>query len=343
MFDTSRWGPTFARTGVSAGCAESASPSIYTDAMRRSVSRDDRAALIALMRDRPDGVSIPQVASMLLDRQDVGAALEQLLPRELALFDEDDFLSRVQAAATDLQSWEAAGMQVLTILDDDYPGSLRDIHESPPILFALGTLRDGDVGVSVVGSRQASPRGLSIASNVATALAQSGITVISGLAAGIDTAAHTAALAAGGRTVAVIGTGLQRYFPAENRNLQDEIARHGLVLSQFWPDAPPHRASFPIRNATMSGLGIATFVAEAGEKSGARIQARKAVEHGRPVILSDGVVQSNDWAQKLIGGPNVWQAGGVEEVMTIVRKLAAAQAEIADVVSTLAETLSRSA
>lgn len=328
---------------VAAACTELAPLKLYTDGMRRSVSRDDRAALIAFMRARPDGVTIPRVANALLDRRDVRSAIGRLTPSELVLFGEDNFTAQVDAALADLDAWEAAGIQVLTILDEDYPGSLRDIHEAPPILFGQGEVRDADVGVSVVGSRQASRLGLSIATAVATALAREGLTVISGLASGIDTAAHTAALAAGGRTVAVVGTGLQRYFPTENRQLQIEIAERGLVLSQFWPDAPPHRTSFPIRNATMSGLGIATFVAEAGEKSGARIQARKAVEHGRPVILSNAVVESNLWAKKLIGGPNVWEASSVDEVMGIISKLADSQAEIARVLSTVAESLSHPA
>ncbi len=104
-----------------------------------------------------------------------------------------------------------------------------------------------------------------------------GITVISGLAAGIDTAAHVAALDAGGRTVAVLGTGINRVYPAANRELQERIACEGLVLSQFWPDAAATKKSFPLRNATMSGYGRVTIVGEAGETSGARIQARVCV------------------------------------------------------------------
>src|SRR5581483_252563 len=112
---------------------------------------------------------------------------------------------------------------------------------------------------------------------------------ISGLAAGIDTAAHTAALESGGRTVAVIGTGITRCYPAANIELQEAIAHSGLVLSQFWPESSASKASFPMRNATMSAYGRATIVVEASEQSGARIQARLAVAHGRPVVLMNSV------------------------------------------------------
>ena len=113
------------------------------------------------------------------------------------------------------------------------------MHQAPPILFGRGTLVPDDPAVSVVGSRNASERGLAMAGGIARALAGQGVTVIAGLALGIDTAAHRAALVAGGRTVAIIGTGINRVYPAENRALYEEIAARGLLLSQFWPDARP--------------------------------------------------------------------------------------------------------
>jgi DNA processing protein len=141
------------------------------------------------------------------------------------------------------------------------------------------------------------------------------------LAAGIDTAAHTAALDAGGRTVAVIGTGINCVYPAANRDLQERIACVGLVLSQFWPDAPATKKSFPLRNATMSGYGRATIVVEAGETSGARIQARVGVEHGRAVILRDRVIRANEWAKALQHRPGVHVVSGVDEVLDVVAAL----------------------
>jgi DNA processing protein len=163
---------------------------------------------------------------------------------------------------------------------------------------------------------------------VARALAAQEITVISGLARGIDTAAHRAALDAGGRTVAVIGTGLGRAYPTENRGLQEEIASKGLVLSQFWPEAPPQKHTFLMRNATMSGYGLATVVVEAGETSGARDQARIAVEHGRQVILTDQVVTQNAWAQALIGRPGVHIASTVEGVIDVVEQVSTMWGEL---------------
>jgi DNA processing protein len=162
-----------------------------------------------------------------------------------------------------------------------------------------------------------------MAAQVARELTAQKITVVSGLARGIDTAALVATLGAGGRPVAVIGTGISRTYPAENRDLQQEIARRGLVLSQFWPDAPPQKHTFLMRNATMSGYGLATVVVEAGEKSGARAQARMAVEHGRQVILTDQVVVRNEWAQALLGRPGVHVASSVDVVLEIVEQVTA--------------------
>jgi DNA processing protein len=124
-------------------------------------------------------------------------------------------------------------------------------------------------------------------------------TVISGLAAGIDREAHLSALERGGRTVAVIGTGIDKCYPAANADIQRKIEEFGLVLSQFWPGAPPTRHSFPLRNATMSAYGEATVIVQAGETSGARIQARQAVEHGRPLVLMRRVVEQTKWGDRL--------------------------------------------
>jgi DNA processing protein len=158
------------------------------------------------------------------------------------------------------------------------------------------------------------------------------------IALGIDTAAHRAALGAGGRTVAVIGTGIDRVYPAENRKLQGEIAARGLLLSQFWPDAPARKHTFLSRNATMSGYGLATVVVEAGEHSGARVQARIAVEHGRPVILTDLVVERNEWAQALVPRPGVHVANSVASVLAVVEQLTAERGAVGSELQRLAST-----
>jgi DNA processing protein len=171
---------------------------------------------------------------------------------------------------------------------------------------------------------------LAIAADVARELVSRGVTVVAGLALGIDTVAHRAALAASGRTVAIIGTGINRTYPAENRDLHEEIAACGLLLSQFWPDAPPQKHTFLMRNAAMSGYGLATVVVEAGEHSGARAQARMAVEHGRPVILTEMVVDRNEWAQALVGRPGIHVASSLRSLLAVVDGLIEERATVGD-------------
>jgi DNA processing protein len=220
-----------------------------------------------------------------------------------------------------IADWQAAGLGVHTFRDASYPAQLREIYQLPPLLFSRGALEPGETAVSVVGSRRASEAGLAWARHLAKALVAAGVAVVSGLAAGIDTAAHTAALDVGGRTVAVLGTGINRTYPAANRALQERLARDGLVLSQFWPDAPPTRKTFPLRNATMSGYSRATVIVEAGERSGARIQARVAVEHGRPVILTDSVVRTTEWARAMRHRPGVQVASTIDDVLGLIHQL----------------------
>lgn len=229
-----------------------------------------------------------------------------------------------------MDGWTKQGSALVTILEGGYPAELRGIHQAPPILFARGELIADDSAVSVVGSRKASDRGLAIAAGVARELVARGVTVAAGLALGIDTAAHRAALAVGGRTVAIIGTGINRAYPAENRDLHAEIASRGLLLSQFWPDAPPRKQNFLMRNATMSGYGLATVVVEAGEHSGARAQARMAVEHGRPVILTETVAGRNEWAQALVGRPGVHVASCLRSLLGAVDGLIEERAAVGD-------------
>lgn len=280
----------------------------------------ERAALVALLRIATSKrLTWSSVVADVLEADSAVAVLERVAPP--SLLGDDEAGPHLREARDNLESWRREGIEFVTVLDERYPAQLREIHEAPPLLFYRGDLRQGDRGVSVVGSRKASEHGLKMADSVATHLVATGRTVIAGLAAGIDSAAHRAALKAGGRTVGIIGTGIRQSYPAENKDLQERITREGLLLSQFYPDAPPTRTSFPMRNATMSGYGIATVVVEAGEKSGARIQARVAVEHGRPVILSDTVVNRNDWARRLVARPGVYVAASVAEVMDQVHSI----------------------
>lgn len=282
---------------------------------------DEHAALVALLRAQPDGMSWPEIAAELLEAGSATEVWNRHAPAPALIGRPDEITP--DSAAEDIRSWQARGYRLLSILDDDYPLRLRGVQQAPPIIFTLGSVTADDPAVSVVGSRKASDAGLAMAAELARALTARRMTVIAGLARGIDTAVHRSALDAGGRTVAVIGTGVGRVYPAENRGLQEEIASRGLVLSQFWPDAPPQKHNFLMRNATMSGYGLATVVVEAGETSGARVQARLAVEHGRQVILTSWVVDRNQWAQRLVGRPGVHVAESVDDVMYIIEQVVA--------------------
>lgn len=293
-----------------------------------TASPEERAALVALLQTRPRGMRWGEITAQVVE---AGSALDvwhRLVPP--ALVPPPGEADPLEAASQDIQSWTDQGHTVITILDGRYPERLRGVHQAPPVLFARGSLIPGDKAVSVVGSRAASARGLEIAARVATELVARDITVVAGLAVGIDTAAHRAALDAGGRTAAFIATGINKVYPAANRDLHREISDHGLLFSQFWPDAPPQKHNFLMRNATMSGYGMATVVVEAGEHSGARAQARMAVEHGRPVILTDLVVRKNAWAQALVDRPGIHVAGSLQQVLDVVDGLLSEESRIED-------------
>jgi DNA processing protein len=296
--------------------------------------RDENSALIALLRTRPNGLSWPELTARVLECGSAVQVWEETVTPSLIPSPIES--ASLEEAALQLDEWDQQGMRFVSVLADDFPARLRDIHQVPPFLFAGGDLRPNDKGVSIVGSRKASRRALEITAAIADSAVKAGLTVIAGLAEGIDTAAHEAALAAGGRTVAFIGTGLNISYPAKNKRLQSEISERGLVLSQFWPDAPIQKHNFLMRNALMSGYGIATIVVEAGENSGTRYQARIAVEHGRPVILTDAVVNSTTWGKQLRDRPGVHTASGIEHVGSIVKSLLADSTEMDEVLRPLA-------
>jgi DNA processing protein len=297
----------------------------------------ERAYLVALLRARPNGLNWPRIAAEVAETGSAQRIWEKYSPAQLFADESDDYQSILEAAEEDVKDWRREKFRFLTFLDMEYPPRLRDVHQVPPVLFTRGKLENAEIGVSIVGSRTASPHGLDFAEQVARALVARKITIISGLAAGIDTAAHTAALAANGRTVAVIGTGISQYYPASNRRLQDNIAERGLVMSQFWPNSPPTKQSFPIRNATMSAYGYATVVIEASEKSGARTQARLAIEHGRPVILSYIVAQGTGWGRAMIGKPGVFVADNPGRTVELVEEVLARSTKVSQLLSSLGQ------
>jgi DNA processing protein len=282
--------------------------------------RVEKAALVALLRQ--PGARWPEVTAEVLERGSATQVLERFLAGDDALFALSDPDDALRQAEEDIVGWEAEGIGVHAFYEKSYPSQLRDVHELPPIIFTRGELRDDRRAVAVVGTRKASPRGLSIAHSVATALAKTDVTVVSGLAAGIDTAAHTAALEAHGRTVAILGTGIRRSYPAANAELQDRIACDGMLLSQFWPDGSPSQKTFPMRNAVMSGYAAATVVVEAPWRSGARIQARLALQHGRPVVMPRELLE-HDWARDYAERPGVYVVDNTDELLAVTEKLVA--------------------
>ncbi len=187
----------------------------------------------------------------------------------------------------------AHNIRILTDQDDDYPRSLREIYDPPGILFVRGQILPQDaIAMAIVGSRHATQYGLAQAERLAASLARAGMTITSGLARGIDGAAHRGALAAGGRTIAVLGSGVLNLYPPEHAELSLEIAARGAVVSEAPPESPPMAGAFPQRNRIISGLSLGVLVVEASVQSGALISARHAMEQGREVFAVPGRIDS---------------------------------------------------
>ena len=193
----------------------------------------------------------------------------------------------------------ALGATLLTWADAGYPSRLRTLADPPLVLAVRGTLAADEPAVAVVGARRASAYGRRVADELARGLAQAGLTVVSGLAAGIDAAAHQGALDAGGRTVAVLATGVDEVYPAWHRALAEAVAGSGALVSEFACGTPPLQFHFPRRNRIIAGLALGTVVVEAAERSGSLITARCALEQGREVFAVPGPV-----GVPLHGGPH---------------------------------------
>jgi DNA processing protein len=193
----------------------------------------------------------------------------------------------------ELKKLERMGARIVTVSHDEYPPLLKSVFAPPPLLFVMGDLLPCHRGaVAMVGSRAHSTYGRRVAEEVARDLALAGKSVVSGLARGIDTATHRAALKAGGHTVGVLGCGLDVAYPPENRELIVEMAAQGAVISEFPLGTPPAASNFPVRNRVISGLAQAVVVVEAGRKSGSLITARHALDQGREVFAVPGPVGS---------------------------------------------------
>jgi DNA processing protein len=200
----------------------------------------------------------------------------------------------------DFRGWERAGAEIdkaaregvsiVTTKDSSYPERLRHIYDCPPLLYTKGTLQANDIPIAVVGSRNASPYGRYVTERLCRELAQRGVTVVSGLARGIDTCAHRGALSGRGRTVAVLGCGIDVIYPQENRKLHGDIIASGAVVTEFPFGTEPDRPHFPARNRIISGMSLGVLIVEAGEKSGSLITARCALEQGREVFAVPGSI-----------------------------------------------------
>jgi DNA processing protein len=190
---------------------------------------------------------------------------------------------------------EKKQIKIMTINDESYPQLLKEIYDPPVVLFCKGILLPQDnFGLAVVGSRQLSDYGKRVTEKFAFELASCGITIVSGLARGIDSVAHISALSAQGRTIAVLGSGILKIYPPENKKLSEQIIQRGAILSEFYPETPPKRENFPKRNRIISGMTIGTLVTEATTNSGALITAKLALEQGREVFAVPGNINSKN-------------------------------------------------
>ncbi|MGH7322067.1 MAG: DNA-processing protein DprA [Candidatus Rokuibacteriota bacterium] len=243
--------------------------------------------------------------------EDLAAAVKGL--------DATEVTARQRAAA------EQSGAQLVTLHDREYPAALKGIPLPPPFLFVRGTLvREDGLSIAIVGSRRPTGYGLKTAERLAGDLAVRGVTVVSGFARGVDTASHQGALAEGGRTIAVLGSGVDVVYPSENRRLVGDVLKAGALISQFPMGTAPLPPHFPIRNRVIAGLTLGTVVVEAAEKSGALITARFAGELGREVyavpgnvssvvsqganrLIQDGAKLVRDWQDVVSEWPTTWR------------------------------------
>ena len=260
--------------------------------------RADLADWIALNMVRGIG---PRTANQLLSRfgspAGVFAASRLALQKEGLKPDTIQELqdsSILEKASAEIERLEKLNAQVITLEDDEYPDLLREIHDPPIALYVRGDLQKAleRPALAVVGSRRCSTYGVNVAESLSRDLASHGLTIVSGLARGIDAAAHRGALEATGQTIAVVGTGLETTYPKEHKKLEEQIIANGAVISEFPLGTPPLPQNFPYRNRILSGLCFGVLIIEASEHSGSLITARLAYEQGREVFAVPGNITS---------------------------------------------------
>ncbi len=249
---------------------------------------DEKQALIALSRVRGlNRLAKRQICEMYQDvaRLFRPKAGENITPAGIAArFNDWKGIER------DLKLLEKTGARVVTIRDSEYPELLRHIPDAPIVLYQKGTFRPGPDTLAVVGSRKASPESMNLAQKACEALSSAGVTITSGFARGVDTSAHTGALKGEGKTVAVMGCGIDICYPPENGALFEKIGNEGLILTEYGPGDPPLPRHFPERNRIIAGLSKGTLVVEASSRSGSLITARLALEYGREVMAVPGSI-----------------------------------------------------
>ena len=261
---------------------------------------NDREALIQLnLIPGLGSATIHRLLSSFESAASIFKASPTALKEILGRYATEEVLNGIRSAdgnnelAKEFQRADRSGVRIITLLDSDYPELLKNISDPPPVLYVKGTLLPEDVAaVAIVGTRSATFYGLNVAHEMARELAQSGITVVSGLAEGIDRAAHEGSLEGSGRTLAVLGHGLNHLYPPSHQELSEEIAHSGALVSEFPIDFPPGKGNFPRRNRVIAGLSLGVVVVEAPLKSGALITAREALEQGREVFAVPGPVSS---------------------------------------------------
>ena len=240
----------------------------------------------------------------------------------------DETVENISALAHQLQSsrinhWreilQGGDFTFVSVCDAEYPGLLRTIQDRPPFLFIKGSSLEQDArAVAIVGTRNPSAEGVERAREVSTYLASRGITIVSGLAAGIDAAAHDAALEAGGRSIAVFGTGINRVFPSANKELARRVCESGAAVSQFWPDMSSTKWSFGVRNVVTSGLSICSVVIEAEKVSGTVRHVKSALGHGRRLLLDIELVDQEEWAQEISELPSVSVLTNPDQILDVL-------------------------
>lgn len=247
---------------------------------------------------------VEDVGTVLFDRlvETFGSPRHVLHASYQELLAVDRMTAKAARRLTEFSDWDAvdreieraqeSGISIVTAADSRYPSLLRTIYDFPPLLYMKGSLTTDDINIAVVGSRRASTYGTFMTDRLSRELAMKGITVVSGMARGIDSAAHKGALSVQGRTIAVLGSGIDIIYPPENKRLFDEISEKGAVISEYPLGTGPKSPHFPSRNRIISGMSYGIVVVEANERSGSLITARLALEQGREVFAVPGSIDA---------------------------------------------------